>query len=88
MLVLLPSNLQHIRPHPTLASMAVPKMLPKIIRPEEILRKVAFSEPVHNRQVLNSSIAIGFSQGLMNAWCWLSIALKFATAVSTSVQPL
>ncbi len=67
--------------------MAVPKVLPKMIHPDELLRMVAFSELVHIHQVLNSYIPVAFSEGSdIAAQRWLSIALKLVTGVSTGVQ--
>ena len=67
--------------------MTVLKLLPGMIRPEELFRMVAFSDLVHIHQVLNSNIPIAFSQSsTIAARRWFSIALKSVTAVSTSVQ--
>lgn len=67
--------------------MTVLEMLSKVIRSEEFLRMVAFSELVDIHQMLNSYIPVAFSQGSnIAAGSWSSIALKLVTAVSTSVN--
>lgn len=67
--------------------MAVLEMLSKVIRSEELLCMVAFSELVDIHQMLNSNIPVAFSQrSNIAARRWSPIALKLVTTVPTSVQ--
>lgn len=52
--------LEHVRPLPARAGVAVFEMLPEVVRAEEFLRLVAFGELVHVADVLAAALPVGW----------------------------